>query len=75
MAARVYTDKDSHRKWLQGKRARLSVLQRRGRAHALNLRDSGSNAGPPECAPDFGNGKRGELTIGLKIIDKQCKRE
>ncbi len=41
MAARIYTDKDVDLRWLKGKTCAVIGFGAQGRAHALNLRDSG----------------------------------
>src|SRR5207244_10036672 len=41
MAARIYTDKDGDLRWLKGKTCAVIGFGSQGRAHALNLRDSG----------------------------------
>src|SRR6202140_3420273 len=41
MAARIYTDKDADLRWLKGKTCAVVGFGAQGRAHALNLRDSG----------------------------------
>ena len=41
MAARIYTDRDVDLRWLKGKRCAVIGFGAQGRAHALNLRDSG----------------------------------
>ena len=41
MAARIYTDKDADLRWLKGKTCAVIGFGAQGRAHALNLRDSG----------------------------------
>src|SRR5438270_139822 len=41
MAARIYTDKDGDLRWLTGKTCAVIGFGAQGRAHALNLRDSG----------------------------------
>lgn len=41
MAARIYTDKDANLRWLKGKTCAVIGFGAQGRAHALNLRDSG----------------------------------
>jgi ketol-acid reductoisomerase len=41
LAARIYTDKDANLRWLKGKRCAVIGFGAQGRAHALNLRDSG----------------------------------
>src|SRR6202795_4206956 len=41
MAARIYTDKDADLHWLKGKTCAVIGFGAQGRAHALNLRDSG----------------------------------
>ena len=41
MAARIYTDKDGDLRWLKGKTCAVIGFGAQGRAHALNLRDSG----------------------------------
>src|SRR5438309_490317 len=40
-AARIYTDEDSDLRWLKGKTCTVIGFGAQGRAHALNLRDSG----------------------------------
>jgi len=40
-AARIYTDEDSDLRWLKGKTCAVVGFGAQGRAHALNLRDSG----------------------------------
>ncbi len=40
-AARIYTDKDSDLRWLKGRTCAVIGFGAQGRAHALNLRDSG----------------------------------
>ena len=40
-AARIYTDKDVDLRWLKGKTCAVIGFGAQGRAHALNLRDSG----------------------------------
>ncbi len=40
-AARIYTDEDSDLRWLKGKTCAVIGFGAQGRAHALNLRDSG----------------------------------
>ena len=41
MAARIYTDKDADLRWLKSKTCAVIGFGAQGRAHALNLRDSG----------------------------------
>src|SRR6266436_1062776 len=41
MAARIYTDKDGDLRWLKGKTCAVIGFGAQGRAHALNLCDSG----------------------------------
>ena len=41
MAARIYTDRDADLRWLKGKTCAVIGFGAQGRAHALNLRDSG----------------------------------
>ena len=41
MAARIYTDKDADLRWLKGKTCAVIGFGSQGRAHALNLHDSG----------------------------------
>jgi ketol-acid reductoisomerase len=41
LAARIYTDKDANLRWLKGKTCAVIGFGAQGRAHALNLRDSG----------------------------------
>ena len=41
MAARIYTDKDADLPWLKGKTCAVIGFGAQGRAHALNLKDSG----------------------------------
>ena len=41
MAARIYTDKDVDLRWLKGKTCAVVGFGAQGRAHALNLHDSG----------------------------------
>lgn len=41
MAARIYSDKDADLRWLKGKTCAVIGFGAQGRAHALNLRDSG----------------------------------
>src|SRR6266478_227296 len=41
LAARIYTDKDVDLRWLKGKACAVIGFGAQGRAHALNLRDSG----------------------------------
>ena len=41
MAVRIYTDKDVDLRWLKGKTCAVIGFGAQGRAHALNLRDSG----------------------------------
>src|SRR4030095_16863868 len=41
MAARIYTDKDADLRWLKGKTCAVIGFGAQGRAHALNLNDSG----------------------------------
>ena len=41
MAARIYTDQDVDLRWLKGKTCAVIGFGSQGRAHALNLRDSG----------------------------------
>ncbi len=43
MAARIYTDKDATLRWLKGKTCAVIGFGAQGRAHALNLKDSGIN--------------------------------
>lgn len=43
LAARIYTDKDADLRWLKGKPCAVIGFGAQGRAHALNLRDSGIN--------------------------------
>src|SRR5213596_533489 len=43
LAARIYTDKDANLRWLKGKTCAVIGFGAQGRAHALNLRDSGIN--------------------------------
>jgi ketol-acid reductoisomerase len=43
LAARIYTDKDADLRWLKGKKCAVIGFGAQGRAHALNLRDSGIN--------------------------------
>jgi ketol-acid reductoisomerase len=41
LAARIYSDKDADLRWLKGKTCAVIGFGAQGRAHALNLRDSG----------------------------------
>ncbi len=41
MAVRIYRDKDVNLVWLKGKTCAVIGFGAQGRAHALNLRDSG----------------------------------
>src|SRR5229473_692509 len=41
LAARIYTNKDADLRWLKGKTCAVIGFGAQGRAHALNLRDSG----------------------------------
>jgi ketol-acid reductoisomerase len=41
LAARIYTDKDADLRWLKGKTCAVIGFGAQGRAHALNLRNSG----------------------------------
>jgi ketol-acid reductoisomerase len=41
LATRIYTDKDANLRWLKGKTCAVIGFGAQGRAHALNLRDSG----------------------------------
>jgi ketol-acid reductoisomerase len=41
LAGRIYTDKDANLRWLKGKISSVIGFGAQGRAHALNLRDSG----------------------------------
>jgi ketol-acid reductoisomerase len=41
LAARIYTDKDANLRWLKGRTCAVIGFGAQGRAHALNLRDSG----------------------------------
>jgi len=41
LAVRIYTDKDASLRWLKGKTCAVIGFGAQGRAHALNLRDSG----------------------------------
>ena len=43
MAARIYTDKDANLRWLKGKTCAVIGFGAQGRAHALNLQESGLN--------------------------------
>jgi ketol-acid reductoisomerase len=43
LAARIYTDKHADLRWLKGKTCGVIGFGAQGRAHALNLRDSGIN--------------------------------
>jgi ketol-acid reductoisomerase len=43
MAARIYTDKDADLRWLKGKTCAVIGFGAQGRAHSLNLKDSGVN--------------------------------
>jgi ketol-acid reductoisomerase len=43
LAARTYTDKDANLRWLKGKTCAVIGFGAQGRAHALNLKDSGIN--------------------------------
>jgi ketol-acid reductoisomerase len=43
LAARIYTDKDADLRWLKNKTCAVIGFGAQGRAHALNLRDSGLN--------------------------------
>ena len=43
MAARIYTDKHADLRWLKGQTCAVIGYGAQGRAHALNLRDSGIN--------------------------------
>jgi len=43
LAARIYTDKDADLRWLKGKTCAVIGFGAQGRAHALNLKDSGIN--------------------------------
>lgn len=43
MAARIYRDKDVDLRWLKGKTCAVIGFGSQGRAHALNLRDSGQD--------------------------------
>jgi ketol-acid reductoisomerase len=42
LAARIYTDKDADLRWLKGKACAVIGFGAQGRAHALNLKDSGN---------------------------------
>jgi ketol-acid reductoisomerase len=42
LAARIYTDKDADLRWLKGKTCAVIGFGAQGRAHALNLKDSGN---------------------------------
>jgi ketol-acid reductoisomerase len=43
LAARIYSDKNADLRWLKGKTCAVIGFGAQGRAHALNLRDSGIN--------------------------------
>jgi ketol-acid reductoisomerase len=43
LAARIYTNKDANLRWLKGKTCAVIGFGSQGRAHALNLRESGIN--------------------------------
>ena len=67
MAARIYTDKDVDLRWLKGKTCAVIGFGAQGRAHALNLRDSGVTV---IIGLYPGSKSRGRATrCGLKVLD------
>src|SRR5947209_18112073 len=67
MAARIYTDKDGDLRWLKGKTCAVIGFGAQGRAHALNLRDSGLAVvvGLYRESKSRGAARR----AGLKVVD------
>jgi len=67
LAARIYTDKDVDLRWLKGKTCAVIGFGAQGRAHALNLRDSGVTV---IIGLYPGSKSRGRATrCGLKVLD------
>ena len=67
MSARIYTDKDVDLRWLKGKTCAVIGFGAQGRAHALNLRDSGVTV---IIGLYPGSKSRGRATrCGLKVLD------
>src|SRR5438105_4735173 len=67
MAARIYTDKDVDLRWLKGKTCAVIGFGAQGRAHALNLRDSGVTV---IIGLYPGSKSRGRaIRCGLKVLD------
>jgi ketol-acid reductoisomerase len=67
LAARIYTDKDADLRWLKGKTCAVIGFGAQGRAHALNLSDSGSKVivGLYPGSKSRARARRG----GLKVLD------
>jgi ketol-acid reductoisomerase len=67
LAARIYTDKDVDLRWLKGKTCAVIGFGAQGRAHALNLRDSGVTViiGLYPGSKSRGRARR----CGLKVLD------
>jgi ketol-acid reductoisomerase len=67
LAPRIYTDKDVDLRWLKGKTCAVIGFGAQGRAHALNLRDSGVTV---IIGLYPGSKSRGRATRrGLKVFD------
>jgi ketol-acid reductoisomerase len=67
LAPRIYTDKDVDLRWLKGKTCAVIGFGAQGRAHALNLRDSGITV---IIGLYPGSKSRGRATrCGLKVFD------
>jgi len=67
LAPRIYTDKDVDLRWLKGKTCAVIGFGAQGRAHALNLRDSGVTV---IIGLYPGSKSRGRATrCGLKVLD------
>jgi len=65
MAARIYTDKDADLRWLKEKTCAVIGFGAQGRAHALNLRDSGLDVvvGLYPRSPSRAVARRAELKV------------
>lgn len=67
MAARIYTDRDADLRWLKGKTCAVIGFGAQGRAHALNLKDSGI-----KVVVGLYPGSKSRMRVrqsGLKVLD------
>jgi ketol-acid reductoisomerase len=67
LPARIYTDKDANLRWLKGKTCAVIGFGAQGRAHALNLRDSGVDV---SVGLYLGSKSRARVRgSGLRVLD------